>query len=166
MELTENQNDLLVDQVAATSAPSPKACPFCASRAEIVRASGQGFGVRCVGCGVSFPAIYNLDEVMVLWGQRRGTVSYRGGLASKGVSTRKKQRACRRNLKLARRQKKLKQLSANTATLAAQLRLAREAEAAEIESAAAWSRARLKDHEDQILGDPALRQLYALLKHA
>lgn len=154
------------DQAAATSTPSPKRCPFCNGQAEVVGACGQGFGVRCAGCGVLFPAIYRTcDEVIALWAKRAGIPSWFGGKATKGISTRRKRRACRRNLKKARQRKQLKRIRDNAEALMPQLQAMRHKELAEAELAVAQSRARLKAHEPQILADPLLRQVYALLKH-
>lgn len=152
------------DQAAATSTPSPKRCPFCNGQAEVVGACGQGFGVRCAGCGVLFPAIYRTcDEVIALWAKRAGIPSWFGGKATKGISTRRKRRACRRNLKKARQRKQIKRIRADTEAIMPQLQAARAPELADLQAAAAQSRARLKALEPIIMADPQLSRIYALL---
>jgi transcription elongation factor Elf1 len=138
-------NSSLMNPVDAKPTPSLKACPFCASLAEIVGATGQGVGVRCTGCGVSFPAIYkNLDQPIALWSQRRGTVSSAGGRATRGKCSRRKLRAARRNLKKGRQQKQLKRIRANIEAMMPQFRAARAAEMAEAKDRAVQSLARVQ----------------------
>ena|SRR5208282_3694319 len=165
MDSTEKQNDILVNQVAATSTRL-KLCPFCASRAEIFQADDRRFGIGCPGCPVAIPAIYQSAEVAVMWWNlRQGTASYRGGLATKGLSTRRKRRACRRNLRKARQQKQLRRIRGHTESTMVMLKAARAVEMAEVQAAAKISRAKLAALEPQIRADPSLSRILALLRH-
>ena len=89
-----------------------KTCPFCASAASLAEAgSPPRFGVRCGGCQVRVSEIYqSREEALAAWGQRRGTASYFGGRATKGLTTRRKNAACRKNLRRAREKKRLNAL--------------------------------------------------------
>ncbi len=98
------------------------------------------------------------------WNRRSGGVAAAGGRATRGISTAKKRRASRRNLALARQSKELTKVKTETEHSVSLLRAARQAEINEAQAAAAASRARLMDREAQILADPLLRQVYALLK--
>ncbi len=98
------------------------------------------------------------------WNRRSGGVAAAGGRATQGISTSRKRRACRRNLKVARESKAMRKVKTETDHSVSLLRAARQAEIAQAEAAAAASRALLMDREAQILADPLLRQVYALLK--
>src|SRR4051794_19166706 len=89
-----------------------KPCPFCGGRACLIQESFQlAFGVQCSTCGAHVPEIYQTEEeAIAAWCQRRGTCAAAGGRATKGKSSWRKRRACRKNLRAARRKKKLKQL--------------------------------------------------------
>jgi hypothetical protein len=153
------------DDIASIEAPF-KLCPLCGNPAEIVGATGYGFGIRCRGCGVSYPAIYKTrDEVVALWNRRSGTASAFGGRATKGKCSRRKLRAARRNLRKAREQKQLKGIYARIEALMPQLQEARAVELAEAEKALAESRTKLKALEPAIMADPALAELYDLIRH-
>lgn len=119
-------------------------CPFCGSPGQLVGASGSGFGICCGQCGVFFPAIHTQVVAITLWNKRRGTASAAGGRATLGVSTAKKRRAARTNLRLARNALKLKRLRAKVELLMPQLRAAREAQIYQAEQAAAASRTKVK----------------------
>jgi hypothetical protein len=150
---------------ASPSAPALKVCPFCASPAQLNHHAGDPprFGVTCIECRASVPTIYpTQDAASAAWGRRRGTASASGGRATKGVMTRRKRRACRANLVLARTKKKINRLRAGVLAAMPILQLARRVEIAEAEAAASQYRARLKVWEPQILADPFLKAIYEL----
>jgi hypothetical protein len=72
-----------------------------------MRSSPDGSAhIFCCGCGVRSPSNAAASEAAVAWwNKRRGTVSTLGGLATRGLSSRKKRIASRRNLRKARRVK-------------------------------------------------------------
>jgi hypothetical protein len=62
-------------------------------------------------CRAGFlPVLIAKFEAIVLWNRRSGGVSALGGKATKGITSRKKRRACRRNLRKAREARKLNRL--------------------------------------------------------
>lgn len=157
-----------IDNKSTTSTTIPiRPCPFCGSEAQIVTACDPvRYGVQCPACRALFLPIYKSEaEALMRWNRRSGGLSAAGDRGTRGISTAKKRRACRKNLELARRAKMLKKIMAETEVPVTLLKEARRAEIAQIEAAAAESSARLKVHEPQILADPGLRQIYALLKH-
>jgi hypothetical protein len=95
------------DQTSASN-PILKPCPFCDGRAELATSTKPPrYGVICLNCPAEIPPLLLTQEVAVrLWNQRKGTASAFGGRATKGISTWKKRRACRRNLWIARHRKK------------------------------------------------------------
>jgi len=162
MDVNENNNAALDEEVLANSI---RAYPFCGSPGQLTGADGYGFGVACGQCGVGFPAIQpSRESAIALWGHRQGTASFHGGLSTRGISIRKKRRACRRNLRRARQVLALKRVRAKIEAVMPQLKAARAAQLAEVELAAAESRAKLVALEPQILADPVLARVYALLR--
>ena len=87
-------------------------------------------------------------------------MSAAGGKATRGVSTWRKRRSSRRNLRIARRKKKLKWIRTKCEALYWKLKPFREAELAEAEAALAQSHAELKQLEPKILADPLLARFY------
>jgi len=83
-----------------------------------------------------------------------------GGRATRGIRSRRKLAAARRNLKTARQWKRIRQ-SVESAYTA--LKPLRAAELAEMEAAVAEDRAWLQEREPMILADPVLHHLYDLL---
>lgn len=62
------------------------------------------------GCPAEIPSLLITADVAIrLWNRRSGSIATRGGRAQ-GISTPKKRRACRENLKRAREFKKLEQI--------------------------------------------------------
>jgi len=144
------------------------ACPFCSARCEFVDdCDSQRIGVRCATCGASVPATHaTREQATRTWNQRHGSpksLATIGGAATKGVSTARKRTSSRRNLRKARKQKRLNQVKAKIEESYARLQDARKAEAAEIEAASARSRSRLAQLAPMILADPTLRQIHDLL---
>ncbi|HEV2392685.1 MAG TPA: Lar family restriction alleviation protein [Verrucomicrobiae bacterium] len=134
------------NESATTNQPAIKlkTCPFCASQAEVKRADDGRFGVQCRCCRASVATVWQTaDQALRWWNLRQSGPSYHGGLATKGISTAKKRRACRRNLKRARQQKQLQRIRRNVEEIMPQLQAARAEEMAEAQTAAAQSRARL-----------------------
>lgn len=118
------------------------------------------YGVRCRDCAASIPAKHpNIKDATRAWNKRSGLASV-GGKATKGIRSRRKLAAARRNLKTAR-QWKLVRLRVETAY--ATLRPYRVQELAKLEATAAEDRAWLQEREPLIMADPVLRQLYDLL---
>jgi hypothetical protein len=143
-----------------------KACPFCAGRAELVIAHDPvRYGVRCVACRVYFlPNLETREEALARWNRRvAGTA---GGRATKGLTSRRKRRAARRNLRTARKQKQLQRIRAEVDKLMTQLKSARQVEMAEIKAMVEQSRAKLAAMEPRIQADPILREMRALVRNA
>ncbi len=142
-----------------------KPCPFCAGHGYVTKVPGcKRFGARCDDCQANFPEVYETPETAVdAWCQRRGTASAAGGRATKGKLSWRKGRACRRNLRRAREQKKLKWIRAKVDIMIPWLRALRAVEMAEMDEADAENRAWLKERESVIIADPVLRQMYDLL---
>jgi hypothetical protein len=82
-----------------------KVCPFC-SHIPALKAMPRPW-IECRGCGVSLAPVEPVDEAELVgrWNRRHGTHSAAGGRATKGLSTKRKRRASRRNLRRARRVK-------------------------------------------------------------
>jgi hypothetical protein len=118
------------------------------------------FGVHCRSCGANIPATHHkCQDAISAWNRRSGLAAM-GGRATRGIRSRRKLVAARRNLKMARQWKLIRQRveAAHTA-----LKPLRAAELAEKEAALAADLAWLKEREPVILADPVLRQLYDLL---
>jgi hypothetical protein len=139
-----------------------KPCPYCGSHGIITQAAGQTkFGLGCTGCPLLFPDIYDTPETAVTaWGLRQGTASAAGGRATRGVSTWRKRRSCRRNLRIARREKKLKWIRAQIEAAATRLKELRKIEIQEFEAEAVADFAWLQNAEPLIAGDPVLLRSY------
>jgi hypothetical protein len=115
-------------------------------------------GVHCLCCRAGFLPVYETQaEVVALWNCRRGTASAFGGRSSRGLRSRRKLAAAKRNLKLARQSKLLKRVRTKTDEAVARLRPYREAERLRLEALAARSRSRLD-------ADPALSRLLNLVR--
>jgi hypothetical protein len=154
------------DRVALI-ATALRPCPFCACRGLLTRTAGHDkFGVRCCGCEACLPEIHLSPEYAIgAWSLRRGTASYYGGKSTKGISSRQKRRACRRNLKKARNAKFFKRLLAQNEEKWVLLKKLRQEEMAEAQEQAALSRARLKILGPKIFADPQLSRFYRLLQN-
>ncbi len=143
-----------------------KRCPCCAARGVLTQAQGQSkFGARCNGCPLTFPEVYNTREsAITAWSLRRGSVSAAGGRATKGKSSWRKRRSCRKNLRLARKRKKLKWMRDRVDTIITWLKPHREVEMAEMRAALAKSWAELAVLEPLIRQYPDLSELLDWLK--
>ena len=145
---------------------SIRCCPFCAATGHLTfrGLSPVLYGVQCRSCGANIPANRaKSQDAIQAWNRRRGLASA-GGKATKGIMTRKKHRSCRRNLRIARREKKMKSIRAEGEVLYWKLKELRAVERAEMQAERAENLAWLKQREPQIMADPALRQLYESLK--
>jgi len=144
-----------------------KICPFCAGQAEVITDyEPTRYGIRCAVCHGGFQPVYETcDEAAIMWNRRSGGISAAGGRATRGLRSRRKAAASKRNLKKARAAKKLKKICTRIDVAFEKLKPLRESEIAQAEEAAVASRARLKVHEARILADPQLRKIYALLNH-
>jgi Restriction alleviation protein Lar len=150
------------DKATAAATIPVRCCPFCGSEAQLLRVDDR-YGVQCV-CGAGIPPAHGTEAgALVLWNRRSGGAAAAGGRATRGLSSARKRAASRRNLRLARASRRVIRIEAETRASALVLKDARQAELALAEARAAQSRVRLKERESQILADPALAQLYALL---
>lgn len=125
------------------------------------------FGVRCHRCGASVPASHpDREDAVRAWNRRSGLATL-GGKATRGKSSWKKRRACRRNLGIARRRKKLKAVKTQIDTAASRLKVLREVELASLEEASARDRAELEAlaHHPVLRKDPVLTGMLARLTH-
>ena len=140
-------------------------CPFCAGPAHVI---WQGlhpplYGVKCRNCCASIPTTRaSAKEAISVWNRRAGLARC-GGKATKGIRSRRKVAAARRNLKKARHVRQLTRLQGKVEAAYAKLRPYRAAERAELEALCAEDRAWLKEREQMIMADPVLRDLYELL---
>jgi hypothetical protein len=137
-----------------------KCCPFCGGGAEMTTAlfDEPRHGVHCPPCRVGLFPVYETQAAAVaLWNWRNGTASASGGRATRGLRSRRKLAAAKRNLKLARKAKQIKRVRAKTDEAVARLRPYREAERLRLEALAARSRSRLD-------ADPALSRLLNLVR--
>ena len=143
-----------------------KRCPFCSSRAGVIRTAGQPvFGVRCGGCPVCLPeAFQSCEEAITAWCRRQGTISAAGGRATKGILSWRKGRACRRNLRRARERKRLKWIRTRVDAIASWLKECRAIEIADSEAAFATSMAELAILEPRIRQYPDLSEMLDDLK--
>jgi hypothetical protein len=142
-----------------------KPCPCCAGRGVLMLDPGTAqYGIRCTGCPLTFPEVYNGPEsAIVAWGLRKGTVSSAGGKGTRGKCSWRKRRACRKNLRTARGRRKVKQLKVRLLVQIPWLHALRAYEQAESneEKAAAW--ASLKAMESKVMSIPYLRPFWKLL---
>jgi Lar family restriction alleviation protein len=92
-----------------------KLCPHCGCTSpEIVHQNESEEAWHCVACpdcGASSGLRSTEEEAAEAWNRRHERVSAAGGRATHGISTKKKHRACRRNLKKARAEKYRLQLN-------------------------------------------------------
>jgi hypothetical protein len=140
-------------------ARSIRCCPFCSAAAHVSfeGISPMRFGVRCRSCGASVPVRHaSQDDAVRAWNQRRGLATV-GGKATRGIRSRRKLAAARRNLKTARKWKLIRQRVEAAYTA---LKPYRQKQLAEMEAAVAADRAWLKEKEPLILADPLLAKFY------
>jgi len=139
-----------------------KPCPFCAGRGILTQAADRPvFGIQCTGCPSSFGHVFDTPDLAVAaWCLRRGTVSAAGGRASKGKLSWRKGRSCRRNLRRAREQKKLKWIGSRIDAMYRWLKEYRAKEIAESEAAFTASMAELGVLEPRIRRYPDLSAMF------
>ena len=147
-------------------ASAVKRCPCCASHGVVTHVEGQSrFGVQCNGCPLTFPEVYSTPEsAITAWSLRSGTTSSAGGRVKQGRCSWRKRRSCRKNLRLARKRKKLKWMRDRVDTIMTWLKPHREMEMAEMEAALAKSWAELTVLEPLIRRYPDLSEILDLLK--
>jgi Lar family restriction alleviation protein len=158
--------DYIYNKTATGCSIPIRPCPFCGSEAQLVLAHDQvRRGIQCSACSACVPPLHKSEfEAMMRWNRRSGGVAGAGGRATRGISTAKKRRACRKNLTLARKAKLLIRLKAKTDAAIAQLRSYREAEGRELEELARRSRSRIAALLPLFDADPGLRGLAELLE--
>src|SRR5512137_445137 len=122
--------DHMFNKVPAGSSIPIRPCPFCGSRAELVLAHDQvRRGIQCSACSACVPPVHRSEfEAMMRWNRRSGGVAAAGGRATRGLRSRRKLPAAKRNLKVARKAKQIKRIRAKTDEAVARLRPYREAE--------------------------------------
>jgi len=154
------------ETVAIPIASVVKCCPCCASRGVLTQTQGKSkFGVQCNGCPLTFPEVYSTPEsAITAWSLRRGTISAAGGRGTRNRCSSRKRRSCKRNLRLARQKKRLKQVRANLLITIPWFRTLRAYERAESSEEKARARASLKAMEPQIMSIPSLRPFYKLIR--
>jgi hypothetical protein len=119
------------------------------------------YGVHCRSCGASIPARHlDSQDAILAWNRRSGLASL-GGKATKGLRSPRKLAAARRNLKIARKWKMIRQ---KVETARAVIKPYRQKELAEMEAAVAKDQAWLREREPAILADPQFRQIYEVLQ--
>lgn len=161
--MTDTKDSNATIQIASIIKP----CPFCSGHACITTAAEPGmFSVRCGGCSVALMETYeNPESAVAAWRQRRGTASAAGGRSTRGKCSWRKRRSCKRNLRLARRRKKLKQITANLLITLPWVQALRKFERAETEAEKARAWASLKEMEPAVMSTPSLRPYYKFLNH-
>ena len=139
-----------------------KPCPFCAGRAVVTEnIDREVFSIECCGCSLQFMNVFkSFEEAALMWCRRRSTVSAAGGRATRGLSTRKKRRACRRNLRRARKMKKLKWIRSQYEPLYQRNKARLAEEIAELKAALKDDLAYFKEREHLIIDNPTLREFY------
>src|ERR1035438_8409471 len=135
--------------------PILKQCPFCSGQAKVTTTlKPLRYGVDCSDCPAEIPALLLTQGVAIrLWNRRSGMASAFGGRATKGKSSWRKRRACRRNLRIARRKKKLKQIRTHVDVVVSWLKEFRAGELAEMQAAVAQGWEELKVLEPVIMAD-------------
>lgn len=139
-----------------------RCCPLCSATCQLTFKGINPllFGVHCRSCGANIPATHpKCQDAISAWNRRSG-LAMLGGRATKGLRSRRKLAAARRNLRTARKWKLIRQRVEAAYTT---LKPLRAAELAEMEAALAADLAWLKEREPVILADPVLRQVYDLL---
>ena len=139
-----------------------RCCPFCAGGAHV---SFQGlkpllYGIHCRNCGAGIPARYTSQQKAIqVWNRRSGLASL-GGRATRGIRSRRKLAAARRNLKRAR---KLTWLRREIDAAMAVIKPFHDKEMAENEAALREDLAWLREREQLIFANPVLREMYESL---
>jgi hypothetical protein len=140
-----------------------RCCPFCAATCHLTYAGINPllYGVHCRSCGANIPATHPKSQDAISAWNRRSGLAAMGGRATRGIRSPRKLAAARRNLKVARQWKQIRQ----------QLEIARtvikpfeQKLLAKIAEDGANDRAWLKERESAILADPTLRGIYQMLQ--
>lgn len=144
-----------------------KCCPCCAARGVVTQVAGQPkFGVQCNGCPLTFPEVYSTPEsAIIAWSLRRGTVSSAGGRGTRDKCSWRKRRSCRKNLRLARKRKKKKQITAKLLIMLPWVQALRKFERAESEEERVRAWASLKAMKSSVLSVPSLRKVWKLFQN-
>ncbi len=158
--------NLSTKNFVSNSINSIRCCPFCGTSAHVfwVGLNPLTYGVRCRSCGASIPAIHTEYQDAVRAWNRRSGLAMLGGRATRGIRSRRKLAAARRNLKKARQTRQLNRLRQAEEVIYARLRPYRQQETAIIEAAVAGSRAELAILEPRIRQYPDLSELLDWLK--
>jgi hypothetical protein len=102
------------------------------------------YGVKCRNCGASIPTTHaTAKEAISVWNRRAGLAAV-GGKATKGLRSRRKIAAAKRNLKKARQVRQLNRLRVEGEAAYTKLQEYRTVERAELEAALAADQAFLK----------------------
>ena len=140
-------------------------CPFCSGSCHVTFKGINPvlFGVQCRNCGASIPARHaQYKDAVRAWNPRSGLAAM-GGRATRGIRSRRKLAAARRNLKKARQVRQINRLRQGIEAAYTALKPYRQREFAMAEAALAQERAELKILEPKIMSDPLLRQIYTEL---
>src|SRR5208283_956460 len=87
-------------------------CPFCSAGGHLTFCglNPVRYGVQCRGCGASVPARHaSQQDAISVWNRRSGLATL-GGKATKGLRSRRKLAAAKRNLRKARQTRQLNRL--------------------------------------------------------
>jgi hypothetical protein len=141
---------------------SIRCCPFCSGGGHLTFCglTPTRYGIQCRNCGASVPARHASHQDAIRAWNRRSGLAMLGGRATKGLRSRRKLAAARRNLKTARQWKLIRQ---RVETAYTAIKPYREKQLAETEAAIAADRAWLKEREPLILANPVLRTMYESL---
>jgi hypothetical protein len=107
-----------------------KRCPFCAGRAHVrINQDKSDLRIQCEDCDLRTPSGHpeKEEQLRAWWNRRAGSPSAYGGRATKGISTKRKRAASRRNLRRAR-------VVAKSRRMADKLEAMREVEEAEYQA--------------------------------
>ncbi|MGD0614170.1 MAG: Lar family restriction alleviation protein, partial [Verrucomicrobiota bacterium] len=160
MYVVDTNEMLSADEIHA-SVPVLKRCPFCYSNAKVATAyEPTRYGIHCPGCAAGFlPVLETEREAVARWNRRAGTVSAAGGRATRGLTSRRKAAAARRNLRKAREQKQLNALKREITARLEALRSNRQEMEQWVTAQTAESRQRLKKLLDELRDHPACSDL-------
>jgi hypothetical protein len=141
-------------------------CPYCAGTPHLtwVGLDPVLYGFRCRDCGASIPPRHpNIKEATCAWNRRSGLAAL-GGKATRGIRSRRKVAAAKRNLRKAREVHQLNRMRQEVEAAFAAIKPYRQQETARIEAAVAKSRAELAILEPRIRQYPDLSEMLDDLK--
>ncbi len=141
---------------------SIRCCPFCSASCHVTFEGINPllFGVQCRCCRASIPATHTEYQDAVRAWNRRSGLAMLGGKATRGLRSRRKLAAARRNLKKARQTRQQNRTWRAVDAAYATLKPFREQELALAEASVARDRAELKALEPKIMSHPLLRKFY------